>query len=133
CPGDLLKSHDGRWVAVDSVSDTNEDVTVYNLRIEEYHTYFVGSDEWGFSVLSHNTACGPFKETFGSFEDAVGETSNRGLNQGPFHISPTKQPDLVKGGFTEFWIGQKSDGEWWSAFFHPGEGIWGGGHPSSHL
>ena len=22
------------------LSDTNEDVTVYNLRIEEYHTYF---------------------------------------------------------------------------------------------
>ena len=49
-PGDLLKSNDGRWVAVESLSDTNEDTTVYNLRIEEYHTYFVGCAEWGFSV-----------------------------------------------------------------------------------
>lgn len=29
---------------------------VYNMRVEEYHTYFVGSAEWGFSVWVHN-AC----------------------------------------------------------------------------
>jgi hypothetical protein len=29
-------------------------VPVYNLRIAEYHTYFVGSAEWGFSVWTHN-------------------------------------------------------------------------------
>jgi hypothetical protein len=28
---------------------------VYNMRIEGYHTYFVGSEYWGFSVWSHNT------------------------------------------------------------------------------
>jgi filamentous hemagglutinin len=28
--------------------------TVYNLRVAEYHTYFVGSLEWGFSVWAHN-------------------------------------------------------------------------------
>jgi hypothetical protein len=54
--GDLLKSIDGSWTAVESLGDTNEDVAVYNLRIEEYHTYFVGSAEWGFSVWAHN-AC----------------------------------------------------------------------------
>ena len=48
--GDLLKSNEGHWVPVESLSDTNEDTTVYNLRIEEYHTYFVGCAEWGFSV-----------------------------------------------------------------------------------
>jgi len=32
-------------------------VLVYNLRIADYHTYFVGSREWGFSVWAHN-ACG---------------------------------------------------------------------------
>ena len=35
------------------MTDTNDDVTVYNMRIEEYHTYFVGSAEWGFSVQRH--------------------------------------------------------------------------------
>jgi hypothetical protein len=52
--GDLLSSHDGRWVAVDDVLDTGEYETVYNLRIADYHTYFVGTPEWRFSVWAHN-------------------------------------------------------------------------------
>jgi hypothetical protein len=52
--GDLLKSRDGSWTAVESLNDTNQDTTVYNLRIEEYHTYFVGCAEWGFSIWAHN-------------------------------------------------------------------------------
>ena len=27
---------------------------MYNLRVAEYHTYFVGSQSWGFSVWAHN-------------------------------------------------------------------------------
>jgi hypothetical protein len=33
--------------------------TLYNLKVSEYHTYFVGSEEWGFSVWSHNLNCTP--------------------------------------------------------------------------
>ena len=55
-PGDLLRSHDGQWVAVESASDSGEVAPVYNMRVEEYHTYFVGADGWGFSVWAHN-AC----------------------------------------------------------------------------
>jgi hypothetical protein len=36
------------------VSDRGEVVTVYNLSVGEYHTYFVGSSAWGFSVWAHN-------------------------------------------------------------------------------
>jgi hypothetical protein len=57
--GDLLKSIDGSWTAVESLGDTNEDVTVCNLRIEEYHTYFVGCAEWGFSIWAHNAFYNP--------------------------------------------------------------------------
>jgi RHS repeat-associated protein len=53
--GDLLSSHDGRWVPVEAVKDTGVYETVYNLRIADYHTYFVGSALWGFSVWAHNT------------------------------------------------------------------------------
>jgi hypothetical protein len=53
-PGDLLSSHDGQWVPVDEVFDTGEDDAVYNLRVAEYHTYFVSGDGWGFSVWAHN-------------------------------------------------------------------------------
>ena len=55
-PGDLLRSHDGKWVPVESARSAREVAPVYNMRIEEYHTYFVGSAKWGFSVWVHN-AC----------------------------------------------------------------------------
>jgi hypothetical protein len=28
---------------------------VYNVRVADFHTYFVGCDEWGFSVWAHNS------------------------------------------------------------------------------
>ena len=52
--GDLLRSHDGQWVALGSVVGNLEAKPVYNLQIEEYHTYFVGDRHWGFSIWSHN-------------------------------------------------------------------------------
>ena len=55
-PSDELRSHDGQRVRVERVRDTGETVPVYNLRIAEYHTYFVGGESWGFSVWAHN-AC----------------------------------------------------------------------------
>jgi hypothetical protein len=54
--GDLLRSDDGQWVAVESVKDTGAEVPVHHLHIAEYHTFFVGSTAWGFSVWAHN-AC----------------------------------------------------------------------------
>jgi RHS repeat-associated protein len=52
--GDLLRSHDKQWVAVQGLDEQREVTTVYNLRVAEYHTYFVGSREWQFSVWAHN-------------------------------------------------------------------------------
>ena len=37
--------------------DTGSWETVYNFRIADFHTYFVGCDEWGFSVWAHNATC----------------------------------------------------------------------------
>ena len=51
---DELLSHDGQWVTVEAVTDLKEVATVYNLRVSDYHTYFVGSRDWGFSVWAHN-------------------------------------------------------------------------------
>ena len=48
--GNLLRSHDGTWTAVEELTETGELQTVYNLRVAEYHTYFVGEKEWGFNV-----------------------------------------------------------------------------------
>jgi hypothetical protein len=56
--GDRLGSHAGGWVAVEESYDTGEFETVYNLRVADYRTYFVGGSDWGFSVWAHNTGCG---------------------------------------------------------------------------
>jgi len=55
--GDELLTEDGRWLSVTSACDTQLPETVFNLMIEDYHTYFVGADEWGFSIWAHNI-CG---------------------------------------------------------------------------
>jgi hypothetical protein len=52
--GDELRSHDGQWVAVEGVRDTGREEVVYNCRVAEYHTYFVGDAIWPFSVWAHN-------------------------------------------------------------------------------
>src|SRR5262249_40585365 len=49
-PGDLLATREGTWIPVDAIYDTGEYETVYNLRVADFHTYFVGSLAWGFAV-----------------------------------------------------------------------------------
>jgi len=53
--GDWLWTDENRWVRFEAVSDSGRVETVYNFRVADYHTYFVGSSEWGFSVWAHNT------------------------------------------------------------------------------
>jgi hypothetical protein len=52
--GDLVASHDGQWNPVTALDFTGEVRRVYNFRIADHHTYFVGDDDWGFSVWVHN-------------------------------------------------------------------------------
>jgi hypothetical protein len=52
--GDVLLSHDGQWIVIDDLFDTGEWERVYNMRIADYHTYFVTDWDWGFSVWTHN-------------------------------------------------------------------------------
>lgn len=54
-PGDELRSHDGQWIPLDSKHLTDSIITVYNMRVAEDHTYFVGSPLWGFTVWAHNS------------------------------------------------------------------------------
>jgi len=56
-PGDLLCTRDGRTVAVEECYDTGEYETVYNCRVAEWHTYFVGDEGWAFDVWAHNARC----------------------------------------------------------------------------
>jgi hypothetical protein len=74
---DLLLGHDGNWVVVQDLLDTGEYETVYNLRVADYHTYFVGTREWGFSVWAHNTC-----EFVKALEKALSEISPKGPTKG---------------------------------------------------
>ena len=53
-PGDPLVGHDERITPLTSITRTEQTRTVYNLRVSEDHTYFVGSKNWGFSIWVHN-------------------------------------------------------------------------------
>jgi len=52
--GDPLLTADGLCVQVEDLHNTGEWEKLYNIRVADYHTYFVGKDEWGFSVWAHN-------------------------------------------------------------------------------
>jgi hypothetical protein len=52
--GDWLFTLDGLCVQVEDLLDTGKYETLYNIRVADFHTYFVGCDEWGFSVWAHN-------------------------------------------------------------------------------
>jgi hypothetical protein len=47
--GGLLRSDDDRWVRVESMMDGGKS-PVYNVRVEEHNTYFVGRRDWDFSL-----------------------------------------------------------------------------------
>ena len=55
--GDEVLGKDGEWTTVERVERTERLEVVYNCRVAEYHTYFVGGEEWGFSVWAHNADC----------------------------------------------------------------------------
>lgn len=51
---DELVSHTGELVHIEAISPLGEIATVYNLRVAEHHTYFVGCKDWNFSIWAHN-------------------------------------------------------------------------------
>jgi VCBS repeat-containing protein len=57
--GDRLVGRHGTETAIEEIYDTGDVERVYNLRIAEYHTYFVGGDDWGFDVWAHNICAFP--------------------------------------------------------------------------
>ncbi len=54
--GDWISTLAGGWVVVEELYDTGMFEAVYNLRVAEDHTYFVGDENWAFGVWAHN-AC----------------------------------------------------------------------------
>ncbi len=61
--GEQLLGHDGKLVQIESIGSTGEVTTVYNLRVADFHTYFVGGGLWGFDVWVHNQYNAPSSAT----------------------------------------------------------------------
>jgi hypothetical protein len=68
-PGDMLSSYDDQWLPVEEVFKTGDYETVYNLRVADYHTYYVGGENWGFSVWAH-IACSVASATRAAVREA---------------------------------------------------------------
>lgn len=56
--GDQLLTVNKSKLPVENVVETGDTETVYNFRVADWHTYFVGDKGWDFEVWVHN-ACGP--------------------------------------------------------------------------
>lgn len=52
--GDLLATNRSDWMEVERISMPEGTEPVFNLRVAGHHTYFVGSESWGFAVWAHN-------------------------------------------------------------------------------
>jgi intein/homing endonuclease len=52
-PGDLLVQSDGNTLKIDSIELEHKQVTVYNMTVDEFHTYFVSD----LGIWVHNTNC----------------------------------------------------------------------------
>ncbi|MEJ5276037.1 MAG: polymorphic toxin-type HINT domain-containing protein [Thermogemmata sp.] len=54
-PGDRIVGLDlHESVAVTALRLTGRQEKLYNLRVADYHTYFVGDSTWGFALWAHN-------------------------------------------------------------------------------
>ena len=92
-PGDRLRGHDGRMMAVQEAYATGVEEAVYNCAVEDYHTYFVGGEDWGFNVWAHNTYKTPNSTTEWSVEGAAARASHG--KWGTFHQSPVDGTYLI--------------------------------------
>jgi hypothetical protein len=54
--GDHIWSISGEWSRVEAVSVSHDPQLMYNLTVDDAHTFFVGEQAW----LVHNTICGNF-------------------------------------------------------------------------
>ncbi|MFK4343712.1 hypothetical protein ABH894_003722 [Paenibacillus sp. RC62] len=78
--GDLLVQSDGNTLKVDSIELEHKQVRVYNMTVDEFHTYFVSD----LNIWVHNTNCVQAwikRDTYTDIQDAFGkEAANKFSN-----------------------------------------------------
>jgi Pretoxin HINT domain len=106
--GDLLSSEDGEWVAVEDVFDTGDYETVYNLRVSQYHTYFIGAVDWGFSVWAHNTY-DEWLRWFGVDKNNLSTATNKRLRTFYDDFSTGARKTLGRDAYNEAFMNEVGD------------------------
>ena len=88
--GEQLVGHDGKLVQIESIGSTDEVTTVYNLRVADLHTYFVGGTIWGWDVWGHNALYGSRAATKSLLrdDDALYDEIGRQLGHTGHHLVP---------------------------------------------
>ncbi len=78
----------GEWLEVESIESTGRFDTVYNFRVADWHTYFVGDSSWGFSAWAHNSCNNhhSIPKVIGGFKKQFMYTVDRSAEHVPFHI-----------------------------------------------
>ncbi len=85
--GDELRTPGGSWVTLDTKEEQSEPEPVFNFRVADYHTYFVGDAASGGAVLVHNEY-----DPYEGYWTEVGQTA-----KGYFRDSPV---GIVSGLYT---------------------------------
>jgi hypothetical protein len=60
--GHHFLSHDGQQPAFEGLEESGEFEELFNLRVQDYHTYFIGGEDWTFSIWAHNALCATLRE-----------------------------------------------------------------------
>jgi serine protease inhibitor len=99
-PGDSLSTNSAGWIAVDDVRPTSATETVYNLRVADYRTFFVGAEKWGFAIWVHN-ACIPEMTLNRPFhllirDNTTSTTLFMGRIDNPLQLQNTVTPTVVE-------------------------------------
>ncbi len=107
--GDQLLTVNKSKLAVENVFETGDTETVYNFRVADWHTYFVGSQDWDFEVWVHN-ACGaggqpPLAKGPSGFE--------------PHGFNPPPGTRQIPEGIPETWRIRPTQGEGGVWYFDP--------------
>ncbi len=89
--GEQLVGHNGKLVQIESIGSTGEVTTVYNLRVADFHTYFVGGGLWGFDVWVHNAK---FHYVQSQYDDLIeSDMQINGIRSNSFF---SEDPNLTK-------------------------------------
>jgi hypothetical protein len=92
-----VATQSGEWVPIAEVFDTEQWETVYNVRVADHHTYFVGEESWGWAAWAHNLYQPLFNDDGGLFSNPpalpAGPHGVHGVNYNPFTpVAGTNHP-----------------------------------------